>query len=144
MTLLCYAIFFFFRWKVCLTTTKMATTSRFVRRLWMPNIRMVVSNPAVRSPNENVRKFEVKVAVNMGKIDIRNFLESVYDVRVLKVNTMIYNGKWKRSRMGTFYRRPDFKKAIVTYATTNENMLPSPSSFTEEQPPSEEQPQESK
>ena len=108
----------------------------------MPNIRMVVSNPAVRSPNENVKKFEVKVACNMGKIDIRNFLESVYDIRVLKVNTMVYNGKWKRSRFGTFYKKPDFKKAIVTYAETNENMLPSPSSFTEEAQP--EQAQESK
>jgi ribosomal protein L23 len=95
----------------------------FIRRLWMPNVLMTVTNPIVQCPNPNIRKFEVRVPCNMGKIDIRNFLESVYDIRVTKVNTMIVAGKWKRNRFKGWNHKPDIKKAIVTYYQTSANQL---------------------
>ena len=107
--------------------------ARIPAKLWMPNIRMVVANPTVQCPNPNVRKFEVRVPTSLGKIDIRNYLESVYDIRISKVNTMVVSGKWKRSRFGTWYQRPDYKKAIVTYQIqpTDQLLLPPPTTDTE-------------
>eukprot|EP00211_Chloroparvula_japonica_P011773 CAMPEP_0119135058 /NCGR_PEP_ID=MMETSP1310-20130426/18553_1 /TAXON_ID=464262 /ORGANISM="Genus nov. species nov., Strain RCC2339" /LENGTH=105 /DNA_ID=CAMNT_0007125911 /DNA_START=88 /DNA_END=401 /DNA_ORIENTATION=- len=83
------------------------------RKMFMPNYDMVVTNPNVRSGNPEVRKFEVRVPMKMGKIDIRNYLENVYDIRVKKVNTSITQGKFKRTTTG-YVKRKDYKKAIVT------------------------------
>ena len=42
-----------------------------------------------------------------------SYLERVYGVGVVRVDTMNYNGKGKRGTSGPFERR-DYKKAIVT------------------------------
>ena len=50
------------------------------------------------------------------KIDIRNAVEKLFEVKVLDVNTMSVKGKNKR--MGkTSGKTPDWKKAIVTIDT---------------------------
>jgi large subunit ribosomal protein L23 len=47
------------------------------------------------------------------KTEIKNALESIFNVKVAKVNTINMRGKSKR--MGRFEgKRPDWKKAIVT------------------------------
>ena len=46
------------------------------------------------------------------QVEIKKYLEQVYDLRVLKVNTANYEGKVKRSKAG-LYKRPDWKKAYV-------------------------------
>ncbi len=60
---------------------------------------------------ENKYVFKVLDAVN--KIDVRNTVESIYDVTV--INVAIINTASKKVRLGAHQgRKPGFKKAIVT------------------------------
>lgn len=78
-------------------------------------IRPVVSEKSYAAYDENVYTFVV--APDANKIEIRQAIESIFDVRVTNVNTMNRNGKRKRNRRtGTFGRRPGTKRAIVTLA----------------------------
>merc|ERR1712098_546873 len=56
---------------------------------------------------------------NQNKIQIKQYLQDIYGVKVRKVNTANYEGKIKRylnqkTGKGYLYRRPKFKKAYVT------------------------------
>ena len=62
-------------------------------------------------------RYTFKVAKNATKIQIANSVESLFGVKVLKVNTMIVKGKEKRVGAHTGMR-PDWKKAIVTIDVT--------------------------
>jgi len=54
-----------------------------------------------------------EVARNANKVEIRQAVERVFNVKVADVRTMSMQGKWKR--MGKFEgRRPGWKKAVVT------------------------------
>lgn len=58
------------------------------------------------------KKYSFKVAKDANKIEIRNAVEEIFDVKVQKVFTM--NMKGKRVRRGyTVGKKPDWKKAIV-------------------------------
>ena len=61
-------------------------------------------------------KYTFKVAKKATKVEIRNAVEKLFEVKVLKVNTMTVKGKEKRVGANTG-RRPDWKKAIVTIDT---------------------------
>jgi large subunit ribosomal protein L23 len=66
---------------------------------------------------ENKYAFEVDRESN--KIEIRKEIESRFEVKVTKIQTMIVRGKMRQqmTRAGRFHgRRPDWKKAIVTLA----------------------------
>lgn len=60
-------------------------------------------------------QYLVGVALDANKVEIRQAVESLFNVKVTKVNTQIAHGKWRRlsNRWG---RRSDWKKAIVTLA----------------------------
>ena len=61
-------------------------------------------------------KYTFRVNKKATKIDIRNAVEKLFEVKVLNVNTMSVKGKEKR--MGrTSGKTPDWKKAIVTIDT---------------------------
>ena len=61
-------------------------------------------------------KYTFKVNKKASKVDIARAVEKLFEVKVLKVNTMNVRGKEKR--MGaTSGKRPDWKKAIVTIDT---------------------------
>ena len=61
-------------------------------------------------------KYTFKVAKKATKVDIKNAVEKLFEVKVLKVNTMIVKGKEKR--VGVHQgRTSDWKKAIVTIDT---------------------------
>ena len=61
----------------------------------------------------NAYTFEVDPQAN--KEEIRDAVEEVFDVKVLRVNTM--NRKGKRKRYGyKFGKRKDVKRAVVTLA----------------------------
>ena len=61
-------------------------------------------------------KYTFIVAVNATKTEIRTAVEKLFQVKVLKVNTMNIEGKTKR--MGVHEGpRPDWKKAIVKIDT---------------------------
>ena len=63
--------------------------------------------------NHNTYTFEVDPRAN--KNQIRRAIEEVFDVRVVRVNTM--NRKGKRKRYGyKMGRRKDTKRAVVTLA----------------------------
>ena len=58
-------------------------------------------------------KYTFKVAKDATKVEIAKAVETLFDVKVAKVNTISVKGKAKR--MGRFLGyRPDWKKAIVT------------------------------
>ena len=61
-------------------------------------------------------KYTFKVAKKATKVEIKNAVEKLFEVKVLKVNTMTVKGKEKRVRYAAG-RTPDWKKAIVTIDT---------------------------
>jgi large subunit ribosomal protein L23 len=73
----------------------------------------VVSEKSYGLLDEGAYTFKVHPDAN--KIQIRQAIESIFDVKVLKVTTANRKGKRKRNRRAlTFGRRPDTKRAIVT------------------------------
>jgi len=61
-------------------------------------------------------KYTFKVAKKATKIQIADAVQTLFNVKVLKVNTMNIRGKEKRVGANSG-RRPDWKKAIVTIDT---------------------------
>jgi large subunit ribosomal protein L23 len=78
-------------------------------------IRPVVSEKSYAAFDENVYTFVV--AGDANKIQIRQAIEAIFDVRVTNVNTLNRKGKRKRNRRsGTFGTRPSSKRAVVSLA----------------------------
>ena len=66
-------------------------------------------------------KYTFKVAKKATKVDIKNAVEKLFEVIVLKVNTITVKGKEKR--VGVHQgRTSDWKKAIVTIDTNVSDM----------------------
>ncbi len=64
---------------------------------------------------EELNAITFKVSVDANKVEIRQAVEKVFNVKVATVRTAFHEGKWKR--MGKFEgRRPGWKKAVVTLA----------------------------
>ena len=61
-------------------------------------------------------KYTFKVAKKATKVEIRNAVEKLFGVKVLKVNTVTVKGKEKRVGVHVG-RTSDWKKAIVTIDT---------------------------
>jgi large subunit ribosomal protein L23 len=82
--------------------------------------RDVILEPVVSEKSYNLLDegaYTFKVHPDANKIEIRQAVESIFDVKVLKVTTANRKGKRKRNRRAlTFGRRPDTKRAIVTLA----------------------------
>ena len=76
-------------------------------------VKPVVSEKSYALLEENVYTFEVDRSAS--KPEIRDAVQSIFDVTVLKVNTLNRDGKRKRNRrMPPFGKRPDVKRAYVT------------------------------
>jgi len=61
--------------------------------------------------------YTFKVHPKASKPEIHDAVESIFGVKVLKVNTLNRQGKARRNRRtGTTGKRPDTKRAIVTLA----------------------------
>jgi large subunit ribosomal protein L23 len=73
----------------------------------------VITEKATRLSEMN--KVVFRVAENASKDEIAAAVETLFSVKVVKVNTLIQKGKTKVFR-GTKGRRNDVKKAIVTLA----------------------------
>ena len=69
---------------------------------------------------EKYNQYTFKVALNANKIDVRRAVETIFKVRVVKVNTMRMPGKERMIRRRGSAPRPvaarEWKKAIVTLA----------------------------
>jgi large subunit ribosomal protein L23 len=78
-------------------------------------IKPVVSEKSYGLLDANVYTFVVHP--DASKPEIHDAVESIFGVKVLRVNTLNRNGKRKRNRKtGTFGSRPDTKRAFVTLA----------------------------
>ena len=76
-------------------------------------IEPVVSEKSYALLDQGVYTFIVHPSAN--KTEIRQAVESIFNVRVQQVNTLNRKGKRKRNRrLPTFGKRPDTKRAIVT------------------------------
>lgn len=73
----------------------------------------VVSEKSYTAIDHNVYTFVVEPTAN--KTEIRQAIETIFDVSVLKVNTMWRKGKRKRTRY-TMGERSSQKRAVVTLA----------------------------
>ena len=76
-------------------------------------IRPVVSEKSYSLLENNAYTFLVHADAN--KTEIRQAIEEIWDVKVVKVNTINRKGKKKRFRF-VEGRRPDSKRAVVTLA----------------------------
>jgi len=66
-------------------------------------------------------KYTFKVAKKATKVEIKNAVEKLFEVKVLKVNTITVKGKEKR--VGVHLgRTSDWKKAIVTIDTEGKTL----------------------
>lgn len=78
-------------------------------------LRPVVSEKSYSLYAENVYMFEV--AMSATKPQIRESVEALFDVSVVKVNTLRRKGKKQHNRRNrTVGKRPDVKRAFVTLA----------------------------
>ena len=86
----------------------------------MKNPRDVVLEPIVSEKSyalleDNVYTF--KVHPDASKPEISDAIESIFNVRVLKVNTLNRGGKRRRNRRSATYgKKSDIKRAYVTLA----------------------------
>jgi large subunit ribosomal protein L23 len=75
----------------------------------------VVSEKSYELLESNVYTF--RVHPDSSKPEIKDAIENLFDVTVVKVNTMNRKGKRRRNRRSpTFGRKPDTKRALVTLA----------------------------
>ena len=76
-------------------------------------LRPVVSEKSYGLLDANAYTFIVHPDAN--KIQIRQAVESIFGVKVAKVNTLNRNGKRRRNRRSwTYGQRPDTKRAVIT------------------------------
>ena len=78
-------------------------------------IRPVVSEKSYASYDDNVYTFVV--ASDANKIDIKRAIETIFGVKVTRVNTLNRRGKRKRNRRtGDWGQRASQKRAVVSLA----------------------------
>ncbi len=86
----------------------------------MKDPRDVILEPVVSEKSYGLLEANVytfKVHPSASKPEIRDAVQTIFGVRVLKVNTLNRKGKRKRNRRNfTFGSRPDTKRALITLA----------------------------
>jgi len=76
----------------------------------------IVTEKGTKLTNDN--KYLFKVDVKAHKIEIKQAIEALFNVKVVDVNTLM--GKTKTKRVGRFVGKTNqYKKAIVTLAEGN-------------------------
>jgi large subunit ribosomal protein L23 len=74
----------------------------------------------IRQSEKGVRiaahdQYVLDVDAGANKVEIREAVQTLFKTKVLKVNTQVTHGKWRRLQQ-RWGRRSDRKKAIVTVA----------------------------
>ncbi len=78
-------------------------------------LRPIVSEKSYALLDDGAYTFVVHPDAN--KVEIRQAVEAIFNVRVRKVNTLNRKGKRKRNRRAfTYGKRSDTKRAVVTLA----------------------------
>ncbi|KAL1918994.1 mitochondrial 54S ribosomal protein uL23m [Calcarisporiella thermophila] len=80
-----------------------------LKKVYFPNIvfRMV------RSPGLQPNQVAFRIPPKVNKLDVKSYLQNIYNVRVLDVRTMNYQGGVKNTLRGK-ERESSYKKAVVT------------------------------
>ncbi len=74
---------------------------------------IALTEKATRLKADNKVVFEVAISAN--KLEIKSAVETLFNVKVAAVNTLVQRGKVKR--VG---KRPNYKKAVVTLREGND------------------------
>jgi len=82
-------------------------------RLYDVIVRPVVTEKSTRATEQN--KVTFKISPTATKHDVKQAVEAIFKVTVMKVNTINVEGKMKKFR-GRDGQRSDLRKAIVTLA----------------------------
>ncbi|KKE78574.1 50S ribosomal protein L23 [Oceanobacillus caeni] len=81
----------------------------------MKDPRDIIKRPVITEHSADLmgeKKYTFEVSTKANKTEIKDAVESIFGVKVIKVNTLNLKGKFKRmGRYGGF--RPNRKKAIV-------------------------------
>jgi large subunit ribosomal protein L23 len=78
---------------------------------------VALTEKATRLKEANKVIFEVALSAN--KLEIKSAVETLFNVKVADVNTLVQRGKLKRMGRG-LAKRPNFKKAVVTLKEGND------------------------
>jgi len=79
-------------------------------------IRSVVVTEKATELMDDLDQYTFKVNNKANKSQIHSAVEQIFDVKVSAVRTMNQRGKRKRLRYAKYGKRPDWKKAVVTLA----------------------------
>ncbi|XP_058789191.1 large ribosomal subunit protein uL23m [Phymastichus coffea] len=80
-------------------------------RIFLPNFWLKLVKPEHSQP-KNIVVFHC--SMEMTRYDVKNYLEKIYKVPVIKVNTRIAMGKFKKNEQGTIIKKDDIKFAYVS------------------------------
>ncbi|MGY4691819.1 50S ribosomal protein L23 [Salibacterium sp. K-3] len=86
--------------------------------------RDVIKRPVITERSADLmeeKKYTFEVDVKANKTQILKAVEEIFDVKVAKVNTMNYKGKFRRFGRYTGYK-PSRKKAVVTLTPDSEEI----------------------
>jgi large subunit ribosomal protein L23 len=90
----------------------------------MKDLRDIVRRPLITEKSSDLRdehhKYVFEVDKRANKIEIKEAVEALFDVKVLNVRTLKIHGKPKQMRPYPAGKRPDWKKAIVTVEEGNQ------------------------
>lgn len=90
----------------------------------MKDPRQIIKRPIITEHSADLmadKKYTFEVSRNANKTEIKDAVELIFDVKVLKVNTSITKGKFKRMGNHSGYR-PDRKKAIVQLSADSKEL----------------------
>lgn len=93
-------------------------------RRWLPDMPMALIG-AKNATEVTPATATFRVLPKMTKHEIKEYLTKIYELPVKKVSTMNYMGKYKRAmgrRKIVYYKYRDFKKAIVTFDSSLQNI----------------------
>ena len=100
-----------------------STTSSRVNkgyRMWMPSMPMILLH-AEHATTTTPAKAVFRILPKMTKHEVKEYLTKIYKLPVVQVRTQNYLGKRRRlqgRRLIAYAKRPDFKKAFVTFDNT--------------------------
>ena len=81
----------------------------------------IIKSPIMTEKSTNLNqfnKYSFIVSKDSNTYEIKEAIESIFKVKVSKINTMVIRGKLKSFKGNTGYKN-DFKKAIVTLTEGN-------------------------
>ena len=70
----------------------------------------------------DIKKYAFEVAKDANKVEIKKAIEEIFDVTVIKVNTINVCGKAKRTGASPVGKTASWKKAIVKLSADSKNI----------------------